>query len=241
MNLAIAMDQAKALLFPQVRCLSCDEPRRIDAGQALCPACASALDSLRIGEAACGLCLSPKRVDAPCRYCMGGGMAGISRAFSPYVYRDVARKLIVILKFGPVALAAQPLALEMALQVSGLRFDGLVPVPLHASRLRERGMNQSALLAQLVAEQTGMPVLDALKKTRKIARQSTLSAELRAENIKNSMATKAEVKGLSLLLIDDVRTTGATAREAAKVLRAAGAASVCLLSAAVAWHGNRHE
>lgn len=225
------------LIYPQARCLCCDEPRQIDVNRPLCGACEAALQDLLVGEDACGHCLSPRAGGQPCAYCAGGGMLGLDQAFAPYVYREQARQLILRLKFGPVELAAQPLAQEMALQISGIRFDALVPMPLHSSRLRERGMNQSQVLARLISQQTGYPVLEALQKTRKIRRQSTLPAAARAANVKGALALAGEVKGLQLLLVDDVRTTGATAREAAGVLRAGGAAGVCLLTAAVATGG----
>ncbi len=235
------LTRAAEWFFPQARCLGCDEPRELDTGSALCAACAMELEGLRIGENACPHCLSPIKSGQACAYCAKGGMAGIERAFAPYVYRDIARKLIVPLKFGPVELAAAPLAREMALQVSGIRFDALVPMPLHSSHFKERGMNQSLVLCGLITEQTGLMVLDALKKTRKTKRQSTLPAAERESNVKGAIALKAPVNGMNLLLVDDVRTTGATAREAAKILREGGAASVCLLTAAVATAGGAHH
>ena len=233
MNLSTIIQQSINLIFPQSRCLGCDEPRQIDPGTALCMKCREELELLRVPGNACGNCLSPVKSGQACTHCAKGGMLGLDQAFAPFVYQDLARKLVVQLKFGPFELAAAPLAQEMALCISGIRFDALIPVPLHKTRQRERGMNQSRLLCEMISEQTGLPILDALIKTRKTKRQSSLKADKRADNVKNALASVLPVDGMELLLVDDVRTTGATARECAQVLREAGASSVCLLTAAV--------
>ena len=226
--------QALDLVFPQVCCLNCDEPRQMDPGAPLCDRCQQELEQLRVPDSACGHCLSPMQSGRPCSYCAAGGMAHIDQAFAPFVYRDVSAALIKRLKYGVVALAANPLAREMALAISGIRFDALVPVPLYHRHERERGMNQSLLLCQGIGEETGFPVLAALNKIRDTRRQSSLPAGRRAENVRGAFALRAQVAGLDLLLVDDVRTTGSTARECARVLKAGGASSVCLLTAAVA-------
>ena len=228
------LQQALDLLFPQVRCLGCDEPRRIDPGAALCEGCLLALEELRISSRACGNCLSAVKAGQACAYCATGGMDGIRQAYAPFVYKELSAQLIKRLKFHGVALAAQPLAREMALSISSIRFDALVPVPLHPKNQRVRGMNQSLLLCSLIADETGLPVLDALKKIRMTKRQSSLPAEKRADNVRGAIALKQPVGGLDLLLVDDVRTTGNTVRECARVLQEGGAASVCLLTAAIA-------
>ncbi len=225
------------LVLPKARCLGCDEPRKLEPGACLCENCRAELETLRISDKACPLCLSPMKVGQPCQYCAQGGMAGIERAFAPYKYHDLAQKLVVELKFGPVEQAAQPLSREMALCISGVRFDALVPVPLYISHERERGMNQSRILSEQVSELTGIPVLDALKKVKNTRRQSSLGAKERGDNVKDAFLCVVDVKGKELLLVDDVRTTGHTARECAKQLREQGAASVCLLTATVAGKG----
>lgn len=226
--------KALDLLFPQVRCLGCDEPRRITPGAPLCDRCILDLEKLRISDRACGNCLSAVKAGQACKHCADGGMANINQAYAPFVYRELSAQLIKHLKFHGLALAAQPLAREMALCISGIRFDALVPVPLYPSSQRARGMNQSRLLCDLISGETGLPVLDALKKIRKTRPQSSLSPEKRGANVKGAMALAQQVSGLDILLVDDVRTTGNTVRECARVLMEGGAATVCLLTAAVA-------
>ena len=221
-------------LFPQVRCFGCDEPRNITPGSALCDDCTVSLVSMRIPEQACSHCRSNKKADQGCVYCANGGMAYLDSAFAPFAYIGIARQLIHHLKFGPFELAAVPLAAAMAECVSGQTFDRMVPVPLHAASERERGVNQSMLLCRLISSQTSLPIMNALVKTRRTKRQSSMPGRKRAANVKGAFYVRDTVKNLRILLVDDVRTSGATARECAKALREAGASSVSLLTAAVA-------
>ena len=115
------------------------------------------------------------------------------------------------------------------------RIDFIVPVPLHKKRLREREFNQSALLACLVGRNFNKPVLESnLIRTRLTTPQVELDRKERRRNVKGAFGVKKpeEIKGKSLLLIDDVRTTGATLKECHKVLRQAGAKEIHILTLA---------
>jgi ComF family protein len=107
-------------------------------------------------------------------------------------------------------------------------YDALVPVPLHASRARERGFNQAERLARRVRALGGLPVLAvALRRTRPTGTQTRLRRDARAENLDGVFrADPARVAGKRLLLVDDVCTTGSTLRHCREALLAAGAARV---------------
>lgn len=108
--------------------------------------------------------------------------------------------------------------------------DAVIPVPLHASRERSRGFNQ----ARELARHLGVPVLDALVRTRKTSAQADLPKTKRDANVRGAFGVKAgvDVAGLVLVLVDDVSTTGATLNACAEPLLAAGAAEVRALTAA---------
>ena len=180
------LEIVKNLLFPEVRCISCEEPRKLDPGSALCDDCAASLQSLLVSKNTCERCLSPQKAGEQCAYCAQGGMRDLERAYAPYVYKGAVQKLIVRLKFGPCDLAAQPLANAMAETISGVRADAMVPVPLHRSGLRERGINQSLLLCQLIAPKVNAPILEALRKDRRTKRQSSLHHKDREANVKDA-------------------------------------------------------
>jgi len=106
--------------------------------------------------------------------------------------------------------------------------DRIVPVPLHATRQRERGFNQALILAEGLARRSGLSLSNCLKRTRYTTTQTLFQREERMENLRGAfqMRQSNEVRNLHLLLIDDVLTTGSTVDECARVLMDAGAASV---------------
>jgi ComF family protein len=121
----------------------------------------------------------------------------------------------------------RPLCLELVQEA-----DLVAPVPLHPSRLRQRGFNQALLLAQAFPE---VPLeREFLARQRHTPPQAGLNPKERRDNVKGAFAVPRPelVKGKSILLIDDVFTTGATVRECAKVLRRAGAREVNVLTVA---------
>lgn len=109
--------------------------------------------------------------------------------------------------------------------------DAICPVPLHTKRLIWRGFNQSTELAKQISRSTNIPVLNtALVRTRNTKPQTQLGHKERKENLKNAFAANPEqIRGKSILLIDDVYTTGATLRECSKAILGAGAAKVDVL------------
>ncbi len=114
-------------------------------------------------------------------------------------------------------------------------FDLLVPVPLHRQRLRDRGFNQSLLLARRIAKIHSLPVdTAALQRIRHTQPQTELSGPERRKNIRQAFAVSrtGSISGKRVLLIDDVFTTGATVQECAKTLLRAGAQQVDVLTLA---------
>jgi ComF family protein len=135
---------------------------------------------------------------------------------------------------GPLAalLVERGTALLPADAGGGPAFDGVVPVPLHPARLAERGFNQAELLAAPCAAAWGRPLLpQALGRVRPTQPQTELDADARRRNVAGAFAVRrpAEVAGRRLLLVDDVLTTGATVRAAARALREGGAAAIGVL------------
>ncbi|MDZ7413507.1 MAG: ComF family protein [candidate division KSB1 bacterium] len=154
-------------------------------------------------------------------------------------YDEQVERIIHLFKYGGYTCLARPLGLAVGgtLVATGLcdRGDVLVPIPLHPARRRERGYNQSELLARRAAKVCGLPVeTDLLRRTRYTRPQSQLGASERAKNVAGAFAVRlpAEVGGRRVILVDDVLTTGATASECARVLKEAGALEVFLATAA---------
>lgn len=112
--------------------------------------------------------------------------------------------------------------------------DLLVPVPLHKSRLRERGYNQSLLLVKELHRLTKIPYGTQLIRSRPTSHQTGLSRTARLDNLHNAFKVKKpeQIQGKSIILVDDVFTTGATLRACAAALKQAGAENICGLTIA---------
>src|SRR5947208_12561200 len=119
-------------------------------------------------------------------------------------------------------------------RLRGREFDMIVPVPLHPARQRERGFNQANLLAELLTAQISIPSKPVLKRVRYTTTQTALDRAERMENLHNAFRLRrnANVRGLRVLLIDDVLTTGSTLSECARILKRSGAISVHAATAA---------
>ena len=201
-------------------------------GRFVCEGCEP--DLPRLLAPYCVRCASPGKA-AHCRLCTATPphFDGVT---APYVHRGPVRDLVHNLKYNNVRTSAPHLGRLMAahLAAGSVRADVLAPVPLHRRRERDRGYNQSALLARAVGEATGIPLEERLlTRTRDTAPQVTMkSPEERRRNIEDAFECEGEVSGASVLLIDDVVTTGGTMSACAKPLKSAGAESVWGLSLA---------
>jgi ComF family protein len=154
-------------------------------------------------------------------------------------YDGVAGDALRQLKYEHAVWLAPDLAhilhLCAAAEYPGASFDMLVPVPLHHTRRRERGFNQSALLARELGRRISLPVhFGAVRRIRPTATQTHLTAKGRLSNVQNAFQpTKRNgLTGRNVLLVDDVMTTGATVNACAKALKKGGAASVHVITVA---------
>lgn len=126
--------------------------------------------------------------------------------------------------------------LEEAMRARGdFAFDAIVPVPMHRTKERRRGYNQAALLACALGKRIGISC-DAglLEKREENQTQSLLARAARAENVRKSFHAPADLSGKSILIVDDICTTGETFRACARALLKAGADRVCAISIAKA-------
>ena len=115
------------------------------------------------------------------------------------------------------------------------KYDIMIPIPISLSRKRERGYNQSELLARKISKMAGIPIeMQVLKKAKNNQPQSSLNKEQRRENVKNVYKVQNEVKiqNKEILLLDDIYTTGSTANECARMLKQAGCQTVGILTIA---------
>lgn len=210
--------------LPRWPCELCGAP----AGHTgICAGCRA--DLPWIGPA-CRLCARPLAAAGRCAACREQPPPW-SRAVALLAWRFPVDALISRFKYGGAlhlgALLGRLLAASHAAGCDGAAPDGLVPVPLHPSRLAERGFNQAQELARPVAARLRVPVL-AGACTRVLATppQAALPAQQRYRNLEDAFAAAGVVAGRRLVILDDVLTTGSTAQALARALLGAGAASI---------------
>jgi ComF family protein len=212
-------DAALDLLFPP-RCVVCRRP-----GELLCRRCAQAFPALE--EPLCAICSVPVRGGDLCPKCRRSRPV-YGRVISAFDYRDGVRKAIHALKYDKKPDLAGLLVAELCQVVGppGEKVDALCGVPMTEERRLERGYNHADLLAQALARQWNLPLLPggALSRIGGSARQVELDAGARRENVRGAfLADAGVVAGLTVMIVDDVCTTGATLEACAGALLAAGA------------------
>ena len=161
----------------------------------------------------------------------------LSMARSAFSYEPPVPGVVLHMKYGGVTKMGDWMASLMAEAIEGEgmpRPDALVPVPMHRRRVRERGYNQAAMLAKSLSACTGVPVVEALVRTRYTKQQARLGAAQRRRNLDNAFRVVSPVRGMRLMLVDDVLTTGTTASKCAVALTEAGAFDVTLITFAAA-------
>jgi ComF family protein len=233
------------LIYPP-RCPVCqaflEGKRAAESGRELpiCEACFSSF--IRITSPLCPVCGRPfaagNENDHVCEDCLRK-RPFFEKARGPYLYEGSLLNAIHEFKYGEKTYLARPLGLLLSsfarAWLHGRRNLLVMPVPLHPKRLRQRGFNQSLLLAKQVA--AGLDAdLDflSLKRIRYTQPQTELGSEERKKNVRRAFAVsnREAVKGRAVLLVDDVATTGSTLNECARTLRRAGCRQVfCLVLA----------
>jgi len=178
----------------------------------------------------CRRCAEPIPIDKSfCRACAGRPFAcHLVRA--AFLYRGPIPGLVHAFKYRGRRAAARSAGRWMATQLG--RFpelsgcDGLVPVPIHPQRRRERGYNQAGLLAEGLSHEAGLPVLDLLQRGINTRPQWNLDQKSRRKNLAGAFQAKPAARGRILMLIDDVCTSGVSLEECGRALLRAGALRV---------------
>lgn len=223
------------ILFPPC-CAACQARLSVPAGGRLCHDC---LESVRLIESpVCTVCgqpfHGPQGTDHICGQCIKDPPP-FDTARSVFQYQDPVKTLIHRIKYNDDGYALRSLA-SLAMEytfLDHLKPDMVIPVPLHSKRLRKRGFNQSLRLARTIFPHIPLG-MDILTRTLNTKPQTELSMKERHRNVRNAFETASPLPdGMeTILLVDDVYTTGATVRACAKALKRAGVKEVHVFTVA---------
>jgi ComF family protein len=206
MSIRATLKKMADMVFPYIpSCVVCGVEKGV--GSYLCPDCERELSIRRAGKST----------------------AGRHVAFSAFDYDGSAARLVRRYKYNDDRWLCAFMADEMTKACDMAEVDVICHVPLHGKRRKSRGFDQAAELAKRMAEITGKPYVNALIRTRNTPTQTKLNAAERQENVYGAFESVCAVNG-RVALVDDVLTTGATTAECARVLMAAGAQSVTVVT-----------
>lgn len=222
------------ILYPG-RCPVCHDivvPR----GQTICRDCRKKLKPF--AGPRCFKCSKPLSNDHReyCRNCTKHRY--FDKGIGIFVYSSVIQQSLFKLKYGnrqEYGVFYGKFAAEYAREkITRWEIDVIIPIPLHKKRMRKRGYNQSAIIAETMGKQLGIPVdIKILKRTVNTKPQKDLDEKERKQNLKNAFQTERPLEYSNVLLVDDIYTTGATIDAAAESLKMAGAKKVYFLTIAI--------
>lgn len=210
------------LIFPP-RCVGCARP-----GHWICPRCWTAIPWLPEGH--CIHCEAPHLGGRLCARCLRPAGESAAASVNPYAlvrHDGIARDAVHELKYTPHTDIASVLGAMMAPRLAETIRSVVVPVPLHWSRKRQRGFNQSELLARSLARAKGLKIdAGSLRRHRRTADQVGLGRSERVANVSGAFRWQGDRIKEPVLLVDDVYTTGSTLNACAEALRLAGATHI---------------
>lgn len=232
-------DSFLELIYPEKNtCFICESYDESIADKYICSYCEKKIK--KIIPPVCSKCSKPIDYNSSTGLCQE--CCDVERHFemskSPYAYDGLVKKAIYSYKYYNkpyfYKLFGNSL-IDYMKNYSYTNFDYIVSVPLHPSKMRKRGYNQSELLAKYISANLSIPYIDALKRTKKTLKQSEQNKEERRKNLKDAFAVKRnsqEVINSTILLVDDIYTTGSTVAECSKALKNYGASKVYVITIA---------
>lgn len=226
-----------AAFYPE-RCCCCGKV--IACGEIICRRCHE--DLIAINPPVCSFC-GRSKADCGCHQ----HQRHTQRCVAPFYYQGSAKKALMRLKFNNKIASAELLILGMTETIQreykDVQFDFIVPVPVSVKTKEKRGYNQSALLAKGLSKKLDLPWNETLLKLWDTQPQRELPAYRRSGNVLGAFDIdgKVDINDKTVLLVDDINTTGSTLNECAKILKIHGANEVYAVTAAASYLSKKEK
>lgn len=222
------------LLYPKhTKCSVCGR----EASEAVCGACLTHLEYIE-GRVClkCGKGIDDEYNNNICPDCHGLDKY-FNMAFSCFQYKDMGKTIIHMLKYEGCKEISYVLArlMHQKIKDEAIRFDAVVPIPIHKAKEEKRGFNQAKLIAEEIAAAIDIPLWDCIIRTKETAEQFKLDKIHRNLNVHNAFCINLlynSVKYKNVLLVDDIYTTGSTVNECSRILKQYGVQNVYVITAA---------
>ena len=235
------IDSFLELIYPEKNCCQiCGEVDDKIGEKYICKGCFKKLRLIKFPVCkVCGKSLSTTPEQKLCQECIRNPKSFYKNR-SPFRYKGIIKKILHDYKYldKPYYFKMLGYFLYQYIQETNYTdYDFITTVPLHNIKLRKRGYNQAELIAKYLAKKLSIPYIDTLKRVKNTTKQSNLSKEDRARNLKNVFEIKSKntynkIRGKKILIVDDIYTTGATINECSSVLTTNGANRVYSITVA---------
>ena len=229
------LELCRSLVYPaNIYCICCGIPIEKTELYSLCHACRIQMLEKKMNKCViCGRFFSGKGKDVLCMDC-SAKEPSFSKGITCTIYDDQVKKMIYNFKYGGKSYLKEPLGQIMWSQIEqSVGFDVVISVPMHPKKKKARGYNQAELIALEIAALSGKEFCkDCLIRTKNTIPMSGLTIEERTRNIKDVFYVNKPrtVEGKSVVLVDDIYTTGSTTGECGRMLFMAGAKKVYVLT-----------
>ena len=228
------MNHLLNFLFPKnIKCIFCSAELNENSKYSICEDC---FNSLPFIKHSCPKCSAPisENNQGVCQNCKINNYS-FKRAFAVLEYDEMLAGFVHKMKYGGAKYVIEPISNFLINKLSTIseNFDYITYVPMFKKKEKIRGYNQSKVLAEIVADKTGIPLIPFVTKPKDNLNQASLDYKSRKENVKDAYSFDKEfkeiIKGKTILIIDDILTTGSTSNEISKLLLSNGAKSSYVL------------
>lgn len=223
------------IVFPK-SCISCSKAIDIKKEKPICDKCIKGFTKVDSLKFKCNKCGRIIEYNGLCTMC-SSEKEYYDSGICVYEYSHSLRDAIINYKFKGLHYHSKYFGNVMAENLHNTSdYDIITFVPLHKIKHKQRGYNQAELLAKVISEIHGITLCQALTKVKNTRQQSTLSSKEREINVRNAFKCSADVKNKSILIVDDILTTGHTINECSRILKKAGAKRVDFITLACVHH-----